>query len=314
MNLENLTELTRDLKTLAMNCGCVATGVCEISVTDESDTEIYNRWIDAGRHGKMEYLTRNNEVRQDPEKLLQGAKSMIVCLFAYPTAHNHVAGVPYISSYAMGRDYHKALRKALTPVVKYIRQLGEEARVCIDSAPLRERYWAQQAGLGYPGLNGRLISPVAGCDFFIASVITTLRLKADKPIPTHTCLECGRCIKACPNGALDGHGGMDARRCISYQTIENRDEIPRNFNLAGHIFGCDLCSEVCPLSARPGTTPIIADLITRPDMATLSLADWLAMTPDVYETLFNGTPVRRASLEKLQSTARRLLKHKISEE
>lgn len=308
MNLENLTNLTRDLKALAMDCGCAAVGICDIGVTDDADTEVYSRWIAAGRHGDMAYMTRNEDVRRAPELLLEGAKSMIVCLFAYPTAHKQDLNVPYISSYAIGRDYHKALRKALNPVVNCVEQLGGRARVCIDSAPLRERYWARRAGLGYVGLNGRLISPVAGCDFFIATILTTLELVADKPLPTQTCLECGLCVRTCPNGALDGHGGLDARRCISYQTIENRSDIPEEFNLAGHIFGCDLCSAVCPLSSRSEDTPVIADLMPRPELSDISLTDWLTMTPETYETLFNGTPVRRASLDKLQSTAHRLLK------
>lgn len=286
--------------------GAADAGVCRVEPVDQADRDIYDSWTGGGRNANMEYMARNTQVRNDPSLLLPGAASLIMSVWPYPLP-SRATTVPHIASYAMRRDYHRVLRKLLEPVCDIMRTAyGAESRVCIDSAPLRERYWATRAGLGFLGLNGRLISPVAGCDFFIATILTTLELTPDTPCQTDACLQCGRCVKACPNGALDGRGGLDARLCISYHTIENKGDIPQHINLAGNIFGCDICSAVCPLSSRSDNIIPPEGLATRTDITTLSIDDWLEMPPERYEELFNGTPVRRASLEKLKSTARRL--------
>lgn len=301
--------LSAEVRRLVTEAGAERVGICRAEAVDEHERELYRRWVQTGNHAGMDYMERNMEVRDDPRTLLEGARSLVIALFPYPCSDKHVCGVPYIASYARGRDYHRVLKRRLAAVTQRLNdEYGVQSRVCVDSAPLRERYWARRAGLGFSGLNGRLFAPGLGCDFFIATIVTTAVLIPDHPatdLPS-TCLECGRCVKACPNGALDGHGGLDARRCISYQTIENRGDIPKNLDLAGHVFGCDICSAVCPLATRPeGVTPI-ADLMERPEVKQLTVSDWLTMDTARYESLFNGTAVRRASLEKLLGSVRKI--------
>ena len=290
----------------------------------------------------MDYLGRYGEVRRDPRLLLdgEGARTLIVTLFAYQDNVHPAEGVPYIAHYALGQDYHDVLRRRLKTVIGQLRpRFGGKWRICVDSAPLMERYWAARAGLGVIGDNGCLIVPGVGANFFIATIVTTAQMPTDDPVEgTSHCLGCGRCVRACPTGALRGDGSVDARRCISYLTIESHDDIPADIPTGNTLYGCDVCRRACPLAccktdigqgrqlehsedlensehSSVSTSGKFAETMTvlpefTPDSRLLSMtvADWRALDDEGYAALTAHSAMRRVSLDKLRSTLRRFPK------
>jgi len=249
-------------------------------------------------HGEMTYLERYPELRFDPEKLLPGAQTMIVLLAAYESDKPvYKEGDPRISRYALGEDYHKVLKKKSKQLIRWIRrETGTlQARFFTDSAPLLEREWARRAGLGWIGRNGCLIVPGKGSWFFIAEILTDLKIAQDEPFDRNFCGSCTRCLNACPTGALLGDGRLDARKCISYLTIEHRSEIPDEYQgvWSDWIFGCDICQEVCPWNKDPEKVSI-AELLPDNRRISLSWNDLQRMTPELFDELFGSSPVKRA--------------------
>lgn len=248
----------------------------------------------------MAYLERWDDVRRDPRLLLEGARTLIVCAFPY---YNKAECL--FSKYAVGRDYHEVVRERLGHVAAAVTAgAGAACRVCVDTAPLRERYWAVRAGLGFIGLNNQLIIPGLGSYFFLGTIVTTLGVVKAPPLPrAASCLGCGRCVEACPGRALDGHGGLDARRCLSYLTIERRGELPPGaLERASTVYGCDVCQRVCPHNADAVPTPI-ADFGPCPEVEALGLDDIIEMTPSRFRHLFAHSAVRRAGLGLLRRNA-----------
>ena len=246
------------------------------------------------------------------------ALPILVTLFAYEDNVTASPEAPYIAHYALGEDYHDVLRRRLKTVCNNLRQrVGGKWRVCVDSAPLMERYWAARARLGVIGVNGCLIVPGVGANFFIATIVTTAELPVDV-VAEHpaACCGCGRCVRACPGGALRSDGTVDARRCLSYLTIEYDGEIPDDIPLGNTLYGCDICRRACPMaSAAPADSsaavpsvaavPVIEEFAPRRRLLTMTDADWLALTPESYATLTARSAMRRVTLAKLQSTIRR---------
>ncbi len=267
---------------------------------------MYARWVAAGRHAGMDYMTRYDDVRSDPRLLLPGARSLIVCAFSYFT------DTPFllpISLYARGRDYHEVIRTRLTAMADRIATThGGETRICIDTAPLRERYWAQRAGLGFIGLNNQLIVPGTGSYVFLGTILWTGHAEPTAPT-THDCGRCGRCVAACPAHALSADGrGLDAHRCLSYLTIEHRGEFPNGTNLCGHLYGCDECQRVCPHNR--GVTPTsISEFYPTEALATLTLDKVSALTQPEFSTLFRHSAIKRTKLAGLQRNAASLHKN-----
>ncbi len=212
-----------DIRRLVIEAGAVRAGVVTLGPVDSYAEELYRNWLAEGRHGEMGYLEKYAEVRHDPRLLLEGARSMIVAAFNYYGGEPEVSQPLKWARYAVGRDYHEEVRERLGRVAEAITAAtGAQCRVTVDTAPLRERYWAVKAGVGFLGINNQLIVPEAGSWCVLGEIITTLELEADEP-DTRNCLGCMRCVKACPGHALDGHGGMDARRCMSYLSIEKKN-------------------------------------------------------------------------------------------
>lgn len=254
----------------------------------------FRRWLADGRHGEMSYLEKYPDLRLDPRTLLDGARTLIVVGFPYYT-DEHI-NLP-ISLYARGRDYHEVVRERLTDVAS---KLPGESRVCVDTAPLRERYWASRAGLGFIGRNNQLIIPGLGSYFFLGFILNT-ELYDDAP-PANgpaasACGECRRCVDACPGQCLSADAsGLDARRCLSYLTIEFRGEIDSPLPT---LYGCDVCQRVCPHNAAARPTPI-ADFHPNEEFAALTPADIATMTPERFSTLFRHSAIKRTKLPGLQ--------------
>lgn len=301
LRLSQLKELIKDLS------GASAVGVAAVAPVDEEAASLYDRWIDDGCAGGMAYLERYGDVRRNPALLLDGARSVIVCAFSYanPDAVEKMrrSGGPLISEYALGDDYHTELRQRLKVASERLTELcGGATRICVDTAPLRERYWARQAGLGFIGINNYLILPDLGMHFVLGTILWTEIPDDcfDEP-DLRPCKQCMKCVQACPGKALDGKGRLDARKCLSYLTIEHRGEMPQGLQLENRLFGCDTCRRICPHEPANYPETNIPAFVARPEVVALTRPDWCAMTADRFNTLFRNSPLRRAGLPRLLS-------------
>ena len=341
-NTDTAKAMLADIRREVFAVGAYACGVVRAMPVTAEAVARYEEWLADGNAGNMDYLGRYGEVRRDPRLLLdgEGARTLIVTLFAYQDNVHPAEGVPYIAHYALGQYYHDVLRRRLKTVIGQLRpRFGGKWRICVDSAPLMERYWAARAGLGVIGDNGCLIVPGVGANFFIATIVTTAQMPTDDPVEgTSHCLGCGRCVRACPTGALRGDGSVDARRCISYLTIESHDGIPADIPTGNTLYGCDVCRRACPLAccktdigqgrqlehsedlensehSSVSTSGKFAETMTvlpefTPDSRLLSMtvADWRALDDEGYAALTAHSAMRRVSLDKLRSTLRRFPK------
>jgi epoxyqueuosine reductase len=293
------------VKRLARECGFELAGVARAELIKD-DFARYQEWTARGMAGEMRYLTdRRADVRRDPQNLLPGARSIICVGKLYNQAPPPERdGHAIFSRYAWGRDYHDVLREALEQFAHKLAAIEQHQwKICVDTAPLLERSYARQAGLGWIGRNTCLINEPLGSWFFLGELITTLELSPDVP-PPDRCGTCTRCIEACPTRAIVPAAGdssdawtLDARRCISYLNIELRGPIPLEQQswLGSRVFGCDICQEVCPWNAR---APESSDPAFRPlyDPAPL-LEDLAALSAEEFRERFRGTPVMRAKHE-----------------
>jgi len=288
---------------MARECGFELAGVARAEpLTD--DVTRYQEWTARGMAGEMRYLTdRRADVRSDPRNLLADARSVICVGKLYnQTPPQEREGHAIFSRYAWGRDYHEVLREALEQLAQQLATVEQHQwKVCVDTAPLLERSYARQAGLGWIGRNTCLINEPLGSWFFLGEVVTTLELEPDQP-PPDRCGTCTRCIDACPTQALvpEGNGWtLDARRCISYLNIELRGPIPEEQRgwLGSRVFGCDICQEVCPWNSR---APETNEPAFRPvyDPAP-PLEELAALSPEQFRERFRETPVMRAKYEGL---------------
>ena len=286
----------------ARDLGACAAAFVELGEVDELNQQLYNQFIAEERHGGMDYLAKYDDVRRDPRLLLDGAKSMLCLAFAY-----HEPGMPSSSlfaDYAIVNDYHKVLRKLLKPLAAMMEELvpGSATRICIDTAPLREKYWAARAGLGFIGLNNLLIIPNIGSKLFLAEILWTANTEPNSTpkLNFHDCESCQRCVRACPGHALDGRGGMDCRKCLSYLTIENRNADCQPFRIPGsRVYGCDICQNVCPHN-HSTQAAVIKEF--SPDQRILGLTPEaiLAMTDGEFAEIFAHSAVKRLGLNYLK--------------
>jgi len=260
----------------------------------------YSDWIKKGYNGQMSWLEKNTEERLDPNKLIPGTKTVISLLsYYYSEEYDSSCGV---SRYAVGRDYHKVLKKKGNELITFIRGLSGEinARAFVDSAPIMEREWAKRAGLGWIGKNGCLIQAKHGSWFFISEILIDLDIPADEQQEKNHCGTCTKCIDACPTNALLGDGLLDANKCISYLSIEYKGD----FNKDSHetwdnwIFGCDICQDVCPWNKKPKTLKFL-DLKPRKSVMELSANLASDEMQDVVEESILGTPLKRTGVAGL---------------
>jgi epoxyqueuosine reductase len=291
------------VKRLARECGFELAGVAPAEPI-ANDFARYQEWATRGMAGEMRYLIdRRADVRRDPQNLLPGARSIICIgkLYNQPPPPER-DGHAIFSRYAWGRDYHDVLREALEQLAHKLAAVEpHQWKICVDSAPLLERSYARQAGLGWIGRNTCLINEPLGSWFFLGELLTTLELSPDEP-PPDRCGTCTRCIDACPTQAIvpvsDGWT-LDARRCISYLNIELRGPFSEEQQawLGPRVFGCDICQEVCPWNAR---APESSDAAFLPlyDPAP-PLEDLAALSAEEFRERFRGTPVMRAKYEGL---------------
>lgn len=289
-------ELTLFIKSEAARVGFDACGIAKATAVDEETVAFIEGWTKEGKHGTMHYLERNCEKRYDPTLLVEGCRSIIVVALNY-TPKRAIEG---ISNYAQGSDYHKAVKERLYMLLKSINEkIPCQGRAFCDSAPVLERYWAVQSGLGWIGRNRQLIIPGKGSCFFIGELIVDIELEYDEPYRQSHCGNCNKCIDNCPTGALKREG-FDARECLSYLTIEYRGELPENIGekMGNCFYGCDRCQAVCPHNrfAIPNGT---AELQPKPELIRMNAEKWRTLTKEQYNALFSGSAVERCGYEQL---------------
>lgn len=251
-------------------------------------------WLSRGCHGEMAYLERNLEKRMDVRKLCPGAESVIAVAHNYHYPHQRPPDIGKISRYALGRDYHKVVKKKLSRLLCAIQKLdgSVEGRVFVDTAPIMDKQWAVAAGLGWQGKHTNLIVPGMGSWVFLGEIVVNRPLAADVPLPDR-CGTCHACIDACPTGALTPYV-LDARKCISYLTIELRGPIPPQFHgkMDHWVFGCDICQEVCPWNKK--FARLSGEIDYFPRALECGIEEFAAMDESAFRERFQGTPVMRA--------------------
>lgn len=285
------------IKQEAANLGFAACGIAPSEILHEESTHL-EAWLQKGYQAGMGYMERNREMRINPALLVENAKSVIVLLHNYSPARRLDETSPYlISAYAYGHDYHDVIREKLNVLMDKMKALvpGIGIRGFVDSAPVLERAWATRAGLGWIGKNSMLITKRNGSYFFISELITDAVLDYDPPMGGNYCGDCSRCMDACPTGAITGLREVDANKCISYLTIENKGEIDPALKgkYKKWIFGCDICQQVCPWNryASPHNEPAFSPSA---ELLSLSGAQWEQMNQDDFKRIFKKSAVKRA--------------------
>ncbi len=297
------------LRSLAKQLGFSDVRITKAELPDEA-LERYHHWLSLGYHGEMSYMARTADVRLDPQKFLPGAKSVIVFRADYyphekPVVepHNSVR----IAKYAVGVDYHLVLRERLSAVVEWLDAHfpGHTSRVSIDSAPVLERAFAIASGIGFLGKNSMVITPRSGSFYFLCCVLTTAELEPDVPRPG-TCGSCTRCIEACPTAAIVRPYVVDARRCISYLTIEMKSPLSNDQKqmLGNWVFGCDICQDVCPYNKQPPLTPF--EEFRNGRIVSEFVHPKIFLAPPSHRAFrrrFAGSPLLRAGSKRLKALA-----------
>ena len=292
------------VKGLALECGFELAGVAPAAPPPEA--AYYQRWVGQGFAGEMGYLTgRRAEIRKDSRNLLPSARSVICVgkLYNSPQPYStefHASELGWISRYAWGADYHDTLRHGLERLAERLREYASfEYKICVDTAPLLERAFARRAGLGWIGKNSCIINQQMGSWFFLGELLVSLELEPDAP-PPDRCGTCTRCIDACPTDAIvpssDATGpawALDSRLCISYFTIELRSAIPAGIRseIGNHVFGCDICQDVCPWNAR---SPVSTESVFSAREFAPPLERLANLTEEQFRDIFRGSPIRRS--------------------
>ena len=294
-------ELTRQIREEALRLGFLECGFAQIRPLDEFNKP-FLKWLEQGHHAEMAYMERYIEQRTNPALLVDGAKSIISLLYNYYSPEKLMGSPLKIAKYAYGTDYHLVIKNKLKQLSLFIQQLDEDAvmRSFVDTGPVLEKAWAQNSGLGWIGKNGCLISRRHGSFVFIAEIITTLEFENDKPLKDF-CGSCRRCMDTCPTQAITENRTINSHKCISYQTIENRGEIPdslkEKFN--NYIYGCDICQDVCPWDniSKQHAEPLFA---LRAELRDMTLNDWKNLDEITYQKVFQKSAVKRAKFVGLK--------------
>jgi len=299
--------LTARVKAEAKALGFVRAGVAEAGRLDDEGAHL-DAWLAAGHHGQMSWMAETAPVRKDPSdpRMLENAKSVIVMAAPY-LRRNVYEGPPpaRVAKYALGRDYHNVLTKKSRKLARLLQEAGFTARVAVDSKPVFERAWAERAGIGFVGKNCCLIVPGLGSHAFLACVVTSAPLRADAPIDRR-CGTCTLCLEACPTRAFNGPRSLDARKCVSYLTIEHRGPIPlaRRQALGPWLFGCDVCQDVCPYNQTAGAAEGSLDAFEPSERWDgFDVARFLRMSDEEIRVWAQGSPVKRAQPEGLARNA-----------
>lgn len=328
MSINNVHDISNNIKAEALRLGFSACGIAKAESVDENTANRFRKWLADGSNADMKYLENNLEKRLDPTLLMPNAKSIICLAMNYYPEQKLDEEQYQFAFYAYGQDYHDVLKAKIRELIKnyYPEALqlkgektvedAEKIRICVDTVPFLDRYWAYKAGLGWIGKNGNLIIPKAGSFFFLGAIIVDIELEYDTPMENH-CGTCQRCIDACPTRALREPYYIDARKCLSYLTIEHRGDFdfntfsqdnietthyPQMVNDKSangiYIYGCDRCQLACPYNRFAQPTKI-KEFSPKSEFLSMCPSDWTTLTIEQYRALFKGSAVKRAKYEGL---------------
>ena len=301
MIVGNKSKYTNLIKKEAIRLGFMSCGISKAGFLEEEAPRL-EEWLNKNRNGKMSYMETHFDKRLDPTKLVDGSKSVISLLLNYYPDKVQNPESYKISKYAYGKDYHFVIKDKLKSLLQFIQsEIGEVAgRAFVDSAPVLDKAWAAKSGLGWIGKNSNLLSKKAGSFFFIAELIVDLELEEDTPVTDH-CGTCTACIDACPTNAIVEPYKVDGSKCISYFTIELKDELPNSFKntFEDWMFGCDICQDVCPWNrfSKPHNEPLFDP---HPDLLKFDKKDWQEITRETFNEIFRKSAVKRTKFEGLK--------------
>lgn len=285
-----------DIRVLLLEAGATAVGFTKAEPVDAQTVSRLNKWISQGYATSTPYMKNYPDIRRDPRLLLDGAKTIICSAWNYLPSQLRDPSLPHIARFAYCADYHKSLRRILKPICKVLTQCyGANARICIDSAPILERYWAQKSGIGFIGRNNCIIIPNVGSWHFLAEIIMDIDLEPDLPLQ-QSCIGCDKCINACPTKALIPGFGVDTNRCLSALTLEIPGNAPHEYHT---LAGCDICQEVCPHNADSIPSKI-TELETLTQIINLDEETINSLTDIEFKNLFGATSLYRPGLSGLR--------------
>lgn len=292
---------TAFIKSEAMRLGFMSCGISKAEFLEEEAPRLEN-WLNKQMHGEMKYMDNHFDKRLDPTKLVNGAKSVISLLLNYYPSEFQAAETYKVSKYAYGQDYHLVIKDKLTALLYSIQtHIGEvSGRAFVDSAPVLDKVWAAKSGLGWMGKNSNLITKQVGSFYFIAELIVDLELDYDHATTNH-CGSCTACIDACPTQAIVAPYQVDGSKCISYFTIELKENIPQEMKgkFDDWAFGCDICQDVCPWNkfSKPHSEPLFGP---NPELLSMSKKDWNEITSETFNAVFKNSAVKRTKFEGLK--------------
>ena len=301
MAIENKAKNTNLIKEEAKRLGFMSCGMSKAEFLEEEAPRL-EEWLNKNRNGQMYYMENHFDKRLDPTKLVEGSKSVISLLLNYYPNEFQNPESYKISKYAYGKDYHFVIKDKLKSLLQFIQnEIGEvDGRAFVDSAPVLDKAWAAKSGLGWIGKNSNLLSKKAGSFFFIAELIVDLELEYDTPVTDH-CGTCTACIDACPTNAIVEPYKVDGSKCISYFTIELKDQLPNSFKntFDDWMFGCDVCQDVCPWNrfSKSHSEPLFDP---HPDLLKFDKKDWEEVTKETFNEIFRKSAVKRTKFEGLK--------------
>ena len=295
---DNRSQYSQLIKTEAKRLGFLSCGISKAEFLEE-DAPRLEKWLKEGMHGEMHYMANHFDKRLDPTLLVPGARSVISLLYNYYPSETQRSETYKISKYAYGKDYHFVIKDKLKLLYNFItEEIGEVAgRAFVDSAPVLDKVWAARSGIGWVGKHSNLLTQQLGSFYFIAELILNLDLEYDRPVTDH-CGDCTACIDACPTEAIVNPYVVDGSKCISYFTIELKNEIPNAYQgkFDDWIFGCDVCQDVCPWNrfSKKHSEPLFEP---RPEILNMSKSDWEEITEEVFQDIFRKSAVKRTKFE-----------------
>jgi len=299
--INNKTKYTQLIKTEAKRLGFLSCGISKASFLEEEAPRL-EKWLNNNMHGQMQYMENHFDKRLDPTKLVEDSKSVISLLLNYFPQETQSQNTFKVSKYAYGTDYHFVIKDKLKSLLNFIQEgIGEvHGRAFVDSAPVLDKAWAAKSGLGWIGKHSNLITQQVGSFYFIAELIVDLELEYDS-IATDHCGTCTACINACPTQAITDSYVVDGSKCISYFTIELKENIPTEFKgkFDDWMFGCDICQDVCPWNrfSKSHNEPLFNP---HPELLSMTKKDWEEITEDVFKKVFKDSAVKRTKYSGLK--------------
>ncbi|KEO73295.1 tRNA epoxyqueuosine(34) reductase QueG [Anditalea andensis] len=292
------------IKSISKGLGFEFCGIAKAKFL-EKEAPLLENWLNKNYHGQMAYMANHFDKRLDPTLLVDGAKTVVSLIYNYYPIEKLPSGPEdlKLAKYAYGRDYHFVIKEKLNAMLSVLqKEIGEiGGRAFVDSAPVMERQWAQRSGIGWLGKNSLLLNRSMGSFFFLAELIIDLEVTPDIPSTKDYCGSCTRCVDACPTDAITEAGVVDGSKCISYFTIELKEELPLSAKgkFENWMFGCDICQDVCPWNrfAKPNREP---KFLPHPDLKNMTVKDWEEITAETFGKIFQKSAVKRTKLQGLK--------------